>query len=255
MDFGLKVATILANSKESGWISDYKFIDILLECCDLYSCCCDESSNDYEKENSEINLRNDQMSTQEINASYKCYKCIQKFWTELCEDNEEIISLVFGPEARHNEKISSEFKSKIYSLVKCVAEIIRNLSFNIEEQMNNLQEPEDGYQPPPYFNNATLNLLKFILLLISSKDQYFNNLGFDVLSNISPITSNNNELYEPYLKIINKRCVDIILSSNDLNHLNRCLEVISKVINKNNEKITKFTSSQHLSPEVSLFRF
>ena len=40
VEFGLKVTSMLANSKQIDWISDYKFIEVLLESCALYLCSC-----------------------------------------------------------------------------------------------------------------------------------------------------------------------------------------------------------------------
>ena len=46
VEFGLKVTSMLANSKQIDWISDYKFIEVLLESCALYLCTCyKEQSN------------------------------------------------------------------------------------------------------------------------------------------------------------------------------------------------------------------
>jgi len=58
MDFGLRVATILTNSEKIDTLADFKFIDVIIECCILYICSCERTeyskSTDYRFEEEEL---------------------------------------------------------------------------------------------------------------------------------------------------------------------------------------------------------
>ncbi|XP_074603385.1 uncharacterized protein LOC141856870 isoform X2 [Brevipalpus obovatus] len=336
MDFGVRVATILANSKESEWISDFKFLDILIESCQLYTCCCDEDDDQDEqhlyKELGVFKIREDSNKSNgqtvpivedifddqclvpkkkkctfdNIMPEKKC-DCSQKFWSGLNVD-ESILQLAFSKEEykkpsntssngepcvqSNPESISEDScditctddenmevdgdgdidcstffnlrkhpptnHQRIYRTMKSVCEIIRNLSFNIEQLEINksLNDPDDNsvvkYSAGgSAYSFATSNLMKFLILLISCKDQYFNNIGLDTLSNIASLidVNSNNKQYLKSLELINRHCIDSILFSNDINRINRCLEITSKLVVKYSDKSSDYLVS-HLEQEL-----
>lgn len=402
IDFGLKVATLLANSKEAEWISDFKFIDVLIESCHLYSCSCDELLEDDDnsdcyldkycvyKDNdkgsnkcidttttsassnkpivngtsfqplsttittnstsiSHTNNTNNNTSNNNnmiINSSVhssntdfnkimvdKDCKCMHKFWSGLgvdkfvvdlaCTNHYKDIREQFAKKQKQVKKKSvnedddrsnsnaytadsdadngsddvmfdendndltednddehmdrkyctffeiQKFKSspheKIYRTVKSISEIIRNLSFNMEQvdkhKSSSPLDVDDGGSVVQFSNNfafncATLNLMKFLVLLISCKDQYLNNIGLDILSNIASSidVNNSNRQNRRCLELLNRHCIDSILSSNDINCINRCLEITSKIVPKYKDEPIECLSSSFLHHKVSYDR-
>uniref|UniRef100_T1K5Q4 RFX-type winged-helix domain-containing protein n=2 Tax=Tetranychus urticae TaxID=32264 RepID=T1K5Q4_TETUR len=272
IDFGLRVSTILANSKESTWISDFKFIDILIDCVESYSCCCDDENSDLVKQIGDgrvfCNIR---VKDEDPNNQQKC-NCLQRFWSGLRQDI-RVMNLVFGSSCDENgdsymrteddddfcedldylvdvKKHEPRNHQRIYNLIKNVSEIIRNLSFNIAESpIPNINDESStsGYS----YHFATLNLLKFLVLLISCKDQYYQNLGLDIISNISSHIAINsvNPQYLTFLDLINRYCVNKIISSNDINHINRSLEIICKVVSRYNDEPNEYIATQLFDSE------
>lgn len=72
MDFGLRVATILTNSEKIDNLADFRFIDVIIECCVLYVCDCERAdyskSTDYQFEDEKfINSQNKQDLLEHLN--------------------------------------------------------------------------------------------------------------------------------------------------------------------------------------------
>ncbi|RWS27149.1 AT-rich interactive domain-containing protein 2-like protein [Leptotrombidium deliense] len=244
IELGLRVATLMANSKDVEDIADFKFIDVLLECLSMYACFCND-----EYEESECNRSDGEQISKEC-------LCLERFWCQMCKDK-SVFELVFGSlDLNLLLNHSPHIHQRIYSRVKRIAELIRNLSYCIDD--TNQKSEEDVPNGPNYFNCATLRLLKFLLLLLSSEDQNLNNIGFDILSNIIVSTTVIDD--EQYLLIqqsLFRHCVATFISSNDVYSINRCLEVITKLISVSNEsmlallddeisqRLTEFLTCQH----------
>ena len=62
VEFGLKVTSMLANSKQIDWISDFKFIEVLLESLNLYVCICNKESDDKDAEDHDLGRLKDEDS-------------------------------------------------------------------------------------------------------------------------------------------------------------------------------------------------
>lgn len=289
IDFGLRISTVLANSKESSWISDFKFIDILIDSVEPYSCCCDEENSDLVKQIDNGRVFCNIRVKDDLNNQSKPCTCLQRFWSGLFMDK-RVMNLVYGSSSSNDldengdsymkstmddddvsydsddENLSNFMDTKkhepknhqrIYNLIKKVTEIIRNLSFNISE--SSIPNVSDESSASGYsYNFATINLLKFLVLLISCKDQYYQNLGLDIISNISSHVAINsvNSQYLTFLDLINRYCINAILSSNDIHQINRSLEIICKIISRYNNDPSEYIAIQLLDQEViNLFTF
>lgn len=250
IDFGLRITTIIANSKEADWIADFKFIDILLESCKLYSCSCSDSDYNEQRKNCNKNC----FSGNQL--SFKQCSCYERFWFELCND-EEVFELVFEsvkPEFTSNH--TKENHQRIYDNIQKVAEIVRSLTFSIEDKYQQQQQTrnhaEDATARIPAYICTTLTTLKFIVLMFSCPDPTFHAISLDILSNIAPLTALLNE-HEQYLLIqqfIYRRCVSSVMSSNDVHCLTRYLEIVTKLLTTGNDEVTKYITSNMLDEEV-----
>ena len=228
LDFALKVSTILINSNRFDWNSDYKFVDLLLECSKNYCCLCDQQngslSQDFDVDNCDF-FRDDEQN------SCNCY---QKFWCQTCSD-EPMLDLVFNSPDPHIEELTQQNFHKIEERIRLIADIMRNLSFTYDS------DSEEGVGCV-----ASPLLMKFLLLLSTSSSQQFNYIAFDIISNIAATTAviTDDNDYKVIQQSLHRRCVEIAMTSNDIHWTSRCLEIGARLLSTNNEEISCFIETQ-----------
>ena len=271
LDFALKVSTILANSKKLDWFSNIKFIDLLLECCPYYCCICseevncdDQHMNSNESHCKELSIKKEALSMSKealpmsdetlvtnkealvtnketvvnkealvVNKeafSTTC-KCYERFWFQYC-NNEQVHELIFGLRTFEFEELSSDDFQLIYRRLKTIAELIRNLSFTYEEN--------DQLLTLPCTSGGTVSMLRFLILLMTCDDSLLNNIGYDIISNIitSMAFTQSDEPYYYLKAFIFKQCTLTAMTSNNVYHASRCLEIISRILYFANEDVT-----------------
>lgn len=293
MDFGLRVATILTNSEKIDNLADFRFIDVIIECCILYLCSCEHSAyskcSDYQFEDEAyINCPNKDELIQKLvdgeewtgeNAldrairsvstkfttsnvrkfvPFKDCTCFLKFWCQMIK-NPELLKMVFDLEDEelerlYDEPFDQEQQQKNYYKVKRIVCLLNNLSYSIEklrqDQAGDFEELSKVFTG--FLDNASINLLRFFILLLNSDDQFFINTALETISNISPLVNSDlppldQNTYVRLLTFIYECCVQKVLNSPDVNCLNRCLEIIAKLINANYEAINRLIISEVLS--------
>ena len=237
LDFALKVSTILINSNRFDWNSDYKYVDLLLECTKNYCCLC-EQQNDSVSQEFDVDICD--IFREDEQNSCNCY---QRFWYQ-CSPDEQTFELVFSSLDPHIEVFSDEDFHKIEERVRLIAEIIRNLSFTYDCDSDELVS---GCVASPL-------LMKFLLLLSNSSSQQFNYIAFDIISNIAPTTAfvNDDNDYKVIQQSLHRRCVDIAMTSNDIHWTSRSLEIVARLFSSNNEEISCFLETQLREYEVFL---
>lgn len=251
LDFALKVSTILANSKKLDWFSNIKFIDLLLECCPYYCCICseevncdDEHINSNESHCKELSMNKEALSMSKEALSmnkgalsmnkegfFTTCKCYERFWFQYC-NNEQVHELVFGLRTFQFEELSSDDFQLIYRRLKTIAELIRNLSFTYEEN--------DQLLTLPCTSGGTVSMLRFLILLMMCDDSLLNNISYDIISNIitSMAFTQSDEPYYHLKTFIFKQCTFTAMTSNNVYHTSRCLEIISRILYFSNEDVT-----------------
>lgn len=256
MDLGMQIATMFASSREVDWIADFKFVDVLVRCCSLYACCCDdplhqksesksaatqpnvpfviESNDDDEEDLDDNNLDSillfKQISTPVTtnNILQSDCSCLVRFWSKLCKDA-RVMSAVFEQDFSDNiVEHSPQNQEDIYKQVLRVTELIRVLSFNIER----LSVDE---------NSAPLSLIKLVALLLNCEDAVLNFMGLDIISNVAGFTVSFRDCgeYRNIQRHVVERCLSLIVSSNDIHSLNRSLEVATKLTSNGNSEISR----------------
>lgn len=357
MDFGLRVATILTNSEKIDNLADFKFIDVIIECCILYICSCDRSdyskSSDYPFEEDELikllnredlrNLRNKQKDKQEdkqddkqkderqgeqederqdnqqdkqedrrhdeqedkqhdeqranqqdsqqnketildeqnenvctmstsrsvstkfnVNnvrkfVPFKDCSCFIKFWSQMIRD-QGLMKSIFDLSDDELDKLDEEYvcqqqQQKNYYKIKRIVCLLKNISYSIEK----LRQEQQTYELEEYeqlfygrTDNASINLLRFFILLLNSDDQFLVNIALEIISNISPLVNSSlppldQNTYVRLLTCVYEWCVDKVLNSFDVNCLNRCLEILTKLINASHLSINRLIISEVLN--------
>jgi len=239
LDFALKVSTILINSNRFDWTSDSKFINLLLESSKYYCCICHEEDN-------EINLDNgvDDYESDQQNETCDCY---QRFWYQCCT-NEQVLELVFGPRNLNIQEIPPQLFSKVRERVRLIADIIRNLSFTFDSQNS-----DNATIMSSVLGSGTTIMLKFLLLLMMSEDQNFNNIALDVLSNIAPATAfpHEDSDYNLIQQYIHRHCIQVAMTSNNVHCASRSLEIVSRLLSSNCEELNSTLESYLTEYEVN----
>jgi hypothetical protein len=250
LDFALKVSTILINSNRFDWTSDSKFINLLLESSKYYCCICHEEDNEINLDNglngvddceSDINAIS---NSDEQNETCDCY---QRFWYQCCT-NEQVLELVFGPRNLNLQEIPPQLFSKVRERVGLIADIIRNLSFTFDSQNS-----ENASIMSSVSGSGTTIMLKFLLLLMMSDDQNFNNIALDILSNIAPATAfpHEDSDYNLIQQYIHRHCIQIAMTSNNIHCTSRCLEIVSRLLSSNCEELNCTLESHLIEYEVN----
>lgn len=314
MDFGLRVATILTNSDKIENMADFKFVDVIIECCILYICSCDNSEyskcTDYRFEEDEflnfknkdeleklatiLSNKNDDESNGNLSSEqkenicdkslksinqhnksisnkfnvnnvrrfvpFKDCKCFIKFWCKMVQD-EEMMKFIFDlndeelSELYEESYVDQEEHQKNYYKMKRIASLLKNLSYSIEKIRNEQNSDFDELSRTVHnFNeNASINLLRFLILLLHSNDQSLVNISLEIISNVSPLVNNNNmknlvdqNTYVRLLIYVYDWCVDKCLNSFDVNCLNMCLEILTKLVNNNHVALNRLIISEVL---------
>lgn len=253
MDFALGVLTTLASSRDVDGIADFRLIEILLECYTLYSCCCEESPSPSIPAIAADNIAPDSgvdemdCSDQSCNTSSadttvtsnleRC-PCLSRFWSRQCND-ETVTAIVFESADPTTSDHASHTQDKIYKRVLRIAELVRTLSFSIEQLSCETT------------TCAPLSLLKFVALLLTSDDTVYNAIGLDIISNIATLTASLSEsdAYSALQERVYRRIVTFLLTSTDLHCLSRAIEVLTRLLTTGNDEITKLIT-QLLDNEV-----
>lgn len=240
MDFGLRIATMVAGSLEVDWIANFRFLEILLRCYSLYSCCCEEDPQQLELDRVSPSSQEMVCDEQNCNTSSSFSKqtlvavpkecpCLLKFWSKMCNDDDSVIKLLYSCSQGISVTEHAPFvQDKIYERVTRIAELVRVLSFNIEKL-------------PVEENCAPQSLIKFVALLLSCNNSALNSTGLIILSNIASfaVTTSDCEEITFLQKTIFRRCVVLLVDSNDLSCLNQALEVTTKLLTLGSENVTK----------------
>jgi len=237
LDFALKVSTILINSNRFDWTSDYKYINLLLECFKNYCCVCEENDSICLDEDE------DESNDEDCWAQQNTCNCYQRFWYQCCTD-EHTLELVFGPPDPNIEELSEQDFNKIKDRIRLIADILRNLSFTYDcDNQDSIQSSSPV---------ATPLLMKFLLLLTMSSEQQFNSTALDIISNIASTTAviSEDNVYTIIQQILHRRCVDIAMTSNNIHWTSRSLEVVSRLLSSNVEEINSFLESHLRNYEV-----
>lgn len=249
MDFGLRIATLIAGSGEVDHVGNFRFLEILLRCYSLYTCCCDEESEDIPQQVDEMasvassiedadsddaNCNTLSTDFQEVDneslAMPKECPCLLKFWSKLCNDSCKVMNLLYSSSSHctHVTEHVPFVQDKIYERVTRIAELIRVLSFNIEKL-------------PVEETSAPLAVIKFVALLLSCHDSTLNSTGLIILSNIVSfaVQSRECEQFTFLQRTIYRRCVTLLVDSNDLHCLGQAFEVTTKLLTLGSESVTK----------------
>lgn len=191
--------------------------------------------------------------------SYKTCDCYIRFWSQLGNDS-KVLKTVFQCNDQHlnactNVDQDEQTQQKNYYKVRRVAELIKNISYSIEKMRS--EQYLDAEQSPPNTNSvantrlefASSNLLRFLLLLFHCNDQSLVNIALDITANISPLATAHisyTDQYANLLTLIYEWCVRQVLISQDLHSLNRCLEILAKLVCASYESINRLIISQVL---------
>ncbi|KAI1301266.1 AT-rich interactive domain-containing protein 2 [Halotydeus destructor] len=236
MDVGLRITEKLLGSKETDCLADFKFIEVLLDCCTMYACSCNDDNSDLQ-----ANPPDNSDNSNAIVATYcmqslvssppRCL-CLQKFWSNMCKDS-SVMDIVFAQESSPSNCRSGEefqLQDQIHRKVHRIAEIIKILSFSLKH--NASEEPQA----------APLSLLRFVGLLLASKDAIFTTISLDIISNtiLQMSSPRDCEEYTNLQQFIYKFSITLIQDSNDVHCLNRVLEVITKLMNSGNEEVVSY---------------
>ena len=238
MDFGLHITTMLVSSREVEWIADYKFVEVLIDCCKLYACCCDDiyettsvvsDSTESCDETCNTTTASGVPKQNLVLLPTRC-SCLPNFWSKLCNDSSVIEKVFEQSDCKSLYHHDVQTQDLLYKRVLRIAELIRTLSFSIERCKSD--ETHVLYVP--------ISLQKLLVLLLTSEDSKFNAIGLDIISNIaSHITHDKkDDDFSDIQKLIFQKCVVHIVNSNDIYCLNRSLEVITKIVTTNNDEVT-----------------
>lgn len=272
MEFGLSVASTLATSQHVDWIADYKFVEVLLDCLKLYACVCEVqaaepldaalptcSSSPVSETGAatDCSSRNGEQCNTPPASSFpkpnlvsppKRCSCLPNFWSKLCNDSSVMECALDeqsdSPDCGSHTHHDMYTQDSIYRRVARIADLIRTLSLTIETSFGT-----DVTVPP--------SLLKFVSLLLSANDALFNSTGLDILSNLAAhtaVTRDEDDEYSTLQKHVYQKCVSHIIRSNDINCLNRSLEVITKLVTTSNDEITVLVTTlfdEEVSPLFS----
>lgn len=222
MEFGLRVVTMLANSRQIDAIADLKLVDVLLQCCSLSVCHCREADDPQSTRSSHSQSCSDQ---QPLSAK-KCV-CLSRFWSKKCKD-ESIAALLLEdlpPDSTspvrddHDEERDERTGEK----VKRIADLIRTVTESIQEY----QEAEEDSQPEV----APLPLVRFAGLLLSSDDSEFKALALEIISNINLIGSHSRdeECYATLVNFIVCHCISLVVQDNDMALVRRSIRTLAHV--------------------------
>lgn len=242
LDFALKVSTILINSNRFNWVSDYRFVDLLLECAKNYCCVCNQSTY-----SSDFLWPDSASDTQSLDSDQTC-NCYNKFWYQCCSD-EVVLELTLGSPDPLIDELPQQDISKIEERIGLIADIIRNLSFTYD------CENVDSFSlPTSCVGGCSTLLMKFLLLLANSSQQKFNYIAFDILSNIAPITAffEEDNDFRLIQQCLYRRCIDIAMTSNDIHWTTRALEITSRLLSANVEELNSYLESLLRQYEVRI---
>lgn len=255
MDFGLKIVTMLVNSRQYNAIADYRFVDILLECCSLHACNCDQESlplqvspskrhhrhRSLQETDSRLPSSRLQASLSSLPPTKKCL-CFQRFWSRVCPDP-SVLGLIFEDSLEECKSLQdnnddqmtsilenephfkqSEQQEKQSNLIKRIAGLIRSIT----EFMQEVQESEEE----PDVEACPLRLLKFTVLLMSSHDIDMKSLALDILSNVflNPVHSSDTAVYTSLETLICSRAVSLVFEDRDTDIVNRSLRCLSHLL-------------------------
>ena len=216
MDFGLRVVTMLANSRQIDAIADLKLVDVLLECCSLSLCHCRDSDRQQSQSCSE----------QEQQSAKKCL-CLSRFWSKKCKDDSLAALLLDDlPDdcgSFHEADDDEEQEQKMSEKVKRIADLIRTITESIQEY----QEADEEGQAEA----APLRLVRFAGLLLSSDDSEFKALALEIISNINLIGSHSRdeECYATLVNFIVCHCISLVIDDNDVAIVRRSIRTLAHV--------------------------
>lgn len=217
IDFGLKVVTMLTNSRQVALVSDHRFVEALVECSSVGACDCD--------------------------VDVKC-SCVQQFWSSKCK-NDTIRSLIFDQENEdvihlsdaessalcpQISNLSPEWSHHYSQRVKRIADLIRRIVENIKEET----QPQDTEEEIVTLEAASLNLVKFTALLLFSDDTEMVSIGVDIMTNIE-ISPKTQAPYCELRRLIYHQLSSFVLESLDTDLVTRSLFCLSQLATHSSE--------------------
>lgn len=215
IDFGMQVATLLANTDNFTWSQDYPIIDAICSSLHAFVSVCEDESNDYSYTKFWYNILGPNSSNEFLRAA-------------ACPPD-------IDPSFVNFESFEDDSHSKdprIYKRIKSAAEIIKQFSLTANQKTNGENYNVNKKKKP----KVSPHLLKFVSLLIHCSDKTLNLLGLDILSNIASklckVPERTNDVVcAKLVRMFQEYCVDcIIRPDGDIYLINRSIEVISRII-------------------------
>lgn len=230
IDFGIQIATILANSETFVWSTDYPVVDAMCSSLHTFACVCQTEST--------------------------CY-CYSRFWHKLLvthSKNSYLTTAALPPEidpAYMNfdtlEDHDLKDHLKIYARIKKAAELIMQFSMTTEVTKVDKKEETiyDYHRVKKKKQKASFPLLKFVSLLLHCDDMTFNTLGLTIISNtaskLSKVTNNspNDQVCAKLIRMFQDYVVDsVVRLDGDIQIINRSIEAISNLISSSNKRVS-----------------
>lgn len=230
MEFGLRVVTMLANSRQIDAIADLKLVDVLLECCSLSLCHCrtsdDQQQQQRHQHQQQSNNRTNPATSSHQQLSEKKCVCQSRFWSKKCKDDSiaalllddlpDDCSLVLADDEEERDQ-------KMTEKVKRIADLIRTITESIQEYQE-ADEDNPGESAPP-------RLVRFAGLLLSSDDSEFKSLALEIICNINLIGSQSRD-EESYATLVNSiicHCIRLVVDDNDVTIVRRSIRTLAHI--------------------------
>lgn len=218
IDFGLKVVTMLTNSRQVDLVSDHRFVEALVECSSVGACDCDVDA--------------------------KC-SCVQQFWSSKC-NNDTLRSLIFDQESEAESQtgdtddftlcpqipsLSPEWIHQYSQRVKRIADLVRRIVEHIKDDI----QPQDSLEDEIVTcEPASLSLVKFTALLLFTDDPEMVSIGLDIMTNIE-ISPRTQSPYCELRRLISLKLASFVLESTDIDLVTRSLDCLSQLATHSSE--------------------
>lgn len=232
IDFGLQIATILANTDNFSWSEHYQLIEAICSSLHVYTCVCKDDD-------------------------HVCY-CYPRFWHRMLADsidNESLQAATLPPDMKlpflnfkNLQDHDIEEHQKIYKRVKKVAELLGQFSMTCSE-IAKIDQPikpnynYNYYQVRQKKQQASPILLRFVSLLLFCNDTSLSHVGLQIASNIAsklskiPDTPEHPECAKLIQMFHEHVANSIIAQDGDIYVIIRSFEVISRLIATSNKTV------------------